>query len=444
MIIQFSSIDYQDVDLARFSAWLTSVGSESIPMDIAELSRSSGLTEETLRNTSKIQELLHNSKNLTPSKIFRTPLSDWYQVPFIIGQNERPVTAANAWIRDISKRGSPKTWRTYAYALFDYFQYLEANNIDWQEVDDNTLLSYRLYQETTDSTHKKKRWGSRRVAKTTIQMRIITVARFYKYAALEGYIEKNPLKYETVRYRRPSKANLLAHLNNSQEKEIPITAYKRVPKNKSVKWLTHETVWRWISSINNGRDRLIAKLLYQTGMRREEIILWKVSDIPEIENLANDPSRNWVSFPIRGKGGKTRLITISAKNFLHIRHWIDIEREKILKKCGINKSQDHGFVWVATRDGHPLQPISLNHIFQRISKRCGITITPHMLRHSFAVGKRGDLYEDGVPNVEKVLQVALGHSSVVTTIDFYGDIPPKYEAKEAESNAEQINELQED
>ena len=131
MLIQFSNIDYQDLELAKFSAWLIEHDDEPVPSDLAELSKSSRVAEEALRDNLKIKDLLADTKKSTPDKIFRTPLSDWHEQPFLIDRNERPVSAANAWLRYISKRGSPKTWRTYAYALFDYFQYLEANNIDW-------------------------------------------------------------------------------------------------------------------------------------------------------------------------------------------------------------------------------------------------------------------------------------------------------------------------
>jgi integrase len=314
--------------------------------------------------------------------------------------------------------------------LFDFFQYLDWRKIDWQKVTDDTLLSYRLRQETTDSNHKKKHRGDRRVSKNTIQARILTAGRFYKYAARYDFLKRNPLTYEAVQSRRPSDAVFLAHISTTREREIPIAAYERVSTGEIVRWLPHETVWTWINSIRNKRDKLIAKLLYQTGMRREEIILWKVSNIPQL----TDESSDWVNLSIRGKGGKERTIVISVKNLRQLRRWIDVDREKILKKRDIHKDEDHEFVWISTRDGHPLQAITLNHIFGRISKTCGIIVTPHMLRHSFAMEKRVELYESRIPNPEKKLQHALGHSSVTTTMTIYGHISPDWEAKEADSN----------
>jgi integrase len=55
--------------------------------------------------------------------------------------------------------------------------------------------------------------------------------------------------------------------------------------------------------------------------------------------------------------------------------------------------------------------------------------------------KRKDLNEDGIPNPEKVVQVALGHSSVTTTMSIYGDISVEDEAREADSNASFLTKL---
>jgi site-specific recombinase XerD len=441
MILQFSNVEYLDPDVAKFYAWITSIGNDVISTDIAELSDKCGVKQDVIINNDKIQELLRLKNNPQSSKTFRTPLSDWRQIPFFIDDDERPISATNAWLRHVSKRGSPKTWRTYAYDLYDFFQYLEWKKVVWQKVDDNILVSYRLRQETTDSNHKKKHKGDRRVSRNTIQARLLTVGRFYKYAAQYGFLKSNPLTYEIVKTRRPDDAVFLAHVNTTREREIPVAAYDRVAVRNVTKWLPHETVWRWINSIDNKRDKLIAKLLYQTGMRREEIILWEVGDIPDVRTLTNAESSDRVKLSIRGKGGKGRTIRISAKTFLTLRRWIDVDREKILKKCGLNRTDDHGFVWISVRDGHPLQAITLNHIFERISTACGITITPHMLRHSFAMERRADLYESKIPNPEKVLQEALGHSSVVTTITAYGHISPEWETKEADSNADLLKKL---
>src|SRR5688500_11630366 len=68
------------------------------------------------------------------------------QVPFLVDSRMRPMTAANEWLRDLTKDGatsSPQTWKTYAYHLFDFLCFLEAQQIEWTEITNDTVLNYR-------------------------------------------------------------------------------------------------------------------------------------------------------------------------------------------------------------------------------------------------------------------------------------------------------------
>jgi len=431
VIIQFAHVDFVDLNLAKLQACLL----ESDPAHVDSVSKIAdtiGLSADAIAQNHKMMALVGAWQDPSRRKSFRTPLADWDETPFLLDAEEKPMSVVNAWLRYVAKRSSPKTVRTYAYALFDFFQYIEARRIEWKDVDDDILFAYRRCQETVESAHKKRHKGTRKLARGTIQMRILTVAKFYKYAIRNGYIIGNRLTFELVQVFRPSDTNFLAHLGRREEREMPIAAYRRVSRRSRPKSLDHEKIWTWITSIAKERDRLISLLLYQTGMRREEIILWRVDEIPSSNY---QPTASGVQFEIRGKGGKNRLIRISPGVFTQLRYWLDFLRPKIMKTRGISEDEDHGFVWIAERDGHPLQPISLNHIFTDISRRCGTDVTPHMLRHSFAREKRKELHEDGIANPEKILQLALGHSSVATTMGIYGDISPQDEAREADSNA---------
>jgi len=435
VIIQFSDADFLDLDLARLCAWLNGPN-QGVPDEVSEILAAAGLSPERLTENPKISQLVSTWKNSSGCKPFRTPVTDWQEVPFLLNAEEKPVSAANAWFRYLWKRYSPKTVSTYAYSLFDFFQYLEALEICWKDVDDDTLLSYRRCQELSDSAHKKLHNGTRKLARNTIQSRVVTVGRFYRYATNNGYLEKFPLTVEKLQWQRPLDANFLAHLGGVQVTEIPIAAYRYSTQAAPIKSLPHETVWEWITSVTNERDRLMATLLYQTGIRREELVLWRVSEIPEPSQESDTAG---VQFEILGKGRKKRLVRITPGNFAQLRHWLDYSRPRILKRCGI--TEDHGWVWISERTGHPLQAITLNHNFDRVSARRGIKINPHLFRHSFAMQKRMELHEDGIANPEKMLQVILGHSSVVTTISIYGDISVQEQAREADSNVALLTKL---
>lgn len=440
MIIQFSHVAFSDPHVSKLSLLL----SECVPVDFDDnmkIADAIGLRPDELAKNEKMVELIEGWRGLPRRKSFRTPVDDWDEVPFLLDADERPMSVVNLWLRYVAKRSSPKTVKTYAYALFDFFQFTESRGIQWEGVTDDVLFSYRRCQETMQSTHKKKHKGTRHLDRKTIQLRIIAVAEFYKYAIKNSYIDRNQLTFERVAVVRPAESNFFAHLGRKREVEKPIASYRYTSRNSQPKSLVHDKVWQWITSIADDRNRLIALLLYQTGMRREEIVLWRVNDIPKQDSGDN---ASWVEFKIRGKGSKKRQIRVSPGIFTQLRHWLDTTRPRILKKHGISEDEDHGFVWVCHRDGHPLQTVTLNHIFTDVSERCGTDVTPHVLRHSFALAKRTELHEDQIANPEKVLQVALGHSSIVTTMMLYGDISPQEEGREADLNARLLSKLAED
>jgi len=440
MKIQFCDGDFFDLDLAKVSAWLVEIG-KPFACDEGEIACESGISAEAVRENPKVREFLSNWNRSLVKKPFRTPLSDWREVPFIVDAMERPMRAANSWFRFLWKRRSPKTVRTYAYGLFDFFQYLEAVETLWDKVSDETLVAYRRCQELSESSHKRRHNGTRHLERNTIQLRIMIVAKFYKHAANHYYIAQNPISFDLVKTHRPHDSDFLAHLVKP-EREIPVAAYRYSSRPRAAKALPHETVWAWITSMTNDRDRLIAELMYQTGMRREEIIVLRAIDIPKEPNDRVDGG--WVEFEIIGKGRRKRLIQISPRSFVRLRYWLDVTRPRTMRRCGISDGEDHGFLWIASRDGHPLQAKTLNQIFADASKKCGIDVNPHLLRHSCAMETRKELYADGIPNPEKALQLKLGHSSIVTTKLIYGDISPEDEAREADTTASLLRRLESD
>jgi len=60
-----------------------------------------------------------------------------------------------------------------------------------------------------------------------------------------------------------------------------------------------------------------------------------------------------------------------------------------------------------------MKPDSLNSVLDRINKKTGLHITPHMFRHTFVFMSKGLM-------TLSELQEALGHDESTTTLDIYG------------------------
>jgi len=139
-------------------------------------------------------------------------------------------------------------------------------------------------------------------------------------------------------------------------------------------------------------ERLIIELLYQTGMRRQELVNLKESDV--------EVSRKQLR--ILGKGNKERLVPLDTKLLADIKDYI-LEKRKTLAETG-------KFL-LSLKSGKQIYPQYVYRVVQKHLK--GLTTlskkSPHVLRHTFAT----QLLNNGAElNAIKEL---LGHSSLAAT-----------------------------
>ena len=146
------------------------------------------------------------------------------------------------------------------------------------------------------------------------------------------------------------------------------------------------------ASFEAQRDRLLFSLLYQSGLRRSELISLKDADINHARG----------EIKILGKGNKQRIIPISSQLLCQIREYQQLRDEAFAFSSG------HLFL---TDAGKPLYP---KFVYNKVTAWLGAVSSadkrsPHVLRHSFAT----HLADNGADlNAIKEL---LGHASLAAT-----------------------------
>lgn len=158
-----------------------------------------------------------------------------------------------------------------------------------------------------------------------------------------------------------------------------------------------------IYAAGSRRDRLILRLLAETGMRRHEVAQLEISDL----------SRSKGAIRVSGKGKKERLIPLSLSLRQEIKFFIEEAYEGKRKGWLFKSSHGRG-------KGH-ITPEVVNRVVRMAGERSGVKnpnprlshINPHLLRHSFAYRYKSVLGLDA-------LAMVLGHESPATTAAIYG------------------------
>ena len=164
--------------------------------------------------------------------------------------------------------------------------------------------------------------------------------------------------------------------------------YPSRKKHELPKYLTRAEVKRMFVSIDNPKHACIVKLLYGCGLRLNELLNLKISDID---------SENMLIHIRLSKGNKDRMVMLPPTLLPELRNYYKISHPK-----------DYLF---EGQDGGMYSAKSVQTIVKTAATKAGITkpVSPHILRHSFAT----HLLENGTD--VRYIQQLLGHSSVKTT-----------------------------
>lgn len=113
-----------------------------------------------------------------------------------------------------------------------------------------------------------------------------------------------------------------------------------------------------------------------------------------------------------------------------------------LNRPAILPADDPGSIWL-NKHGLPLTPTAVNHAFNRHSGKFGISVTPHTLRHSYAMVKYDHDVKAEVSDPMRTLQLGLRHKSPATTIDVYYHRGSEDLAREAEADQSRLDRIRE-
>ena len=257
---------------------------------------------------------------------------------------------------------SKNTLSAYKADLAKYREFLEQNNLSEITVSKMQLGEFLL-------------WLNSQNLRAASSARILAAVRGYqKYLLLENLRTDDPsqqVKSPKLPKRLPKA------LTQAQVLEL-LAASGPEPDDE-------------VTDVLRLRNRAILELMYSSGAR--------VSEIAQLD-LDEMVQGGWVR--IRGKGSKERLVPVGSFAQRAIDAYLVRSRPLLAAKAG-------GPALFLNQRGSRLSRQSIWEIIQSAGEACGLSVSPHSLRHSFAT----HLIEGGAD--VRVVQELLGHASVATT-----------------------------
>lgn len=217
---------------------------------------------------------------------------------------------------------------------------------------------------------------------SSVKRNLSALRSFCKYLRRQGLLDSNPL----------------LHL-----------ASPRVPRPLPV-WVTDEQMSlvldgpEWNNDdFTDVRDRLILHILYQTGLRRAELLALRDGDV--------DLDRS--ELRVLGKGNKERIVPFGPELNGMLRHYIEVRRRDVAATVP----------WPRLLVGLKGEALSSGRVYNIVRARLQVIPqlakrSPHVLRHSFATGM---LRQDA--DLMAVKEI-MGHASLDST-EVYTHLSPQ-------------------
>lgn len=263
------------------------------------------------------------------------------------------------------KKLTLNTIKSYERDLKKYFAFLNEQNIEKLNVTSHTTILSYLMKLQKDSK-----------SSSSISRYIVSLRKFYDYLCKKQILTQNPLD----------------EINGPK-------AFKKIPEVLSLEEVNQLMMQPPIDTKKGIRDKAMLEILYATGIRVSELISLDVEDVDlEMEYIHCS------------KGSKDRTIPMGKHAKQALQSYIINERPKFLKDENVKSL-------FLNYSGKRLSRQGFWKIIKGYTKSMDInkSITPHTLRHSFAI----HLIDNGADL--KSVQEMLGHSALATTqmyIDF--------------------------
>lgn len=312
----------------------------------------------------------------------------------------------------IKSNRSPNTVKRTAMSICYYLEYLAEKQMDLKEV-------YGLaYAEQSEHFVKFLYWlkaGSHRSEKEqknphngTCNAYLKDVFRFYLFMEED---DQSLGHLRVLSYSQITVANAAGVKRTLRSKSF--RGYLKA-EERNVRAAEQSEILTLLKACTNSRDQLLLLLIAETGFRIGEILgVDYIRDIDYQNQTICVYFREDNTNDARAKNAEYRRSRISNDAFEFLMHYLAEYRELLQRQSNL-------FINITGETaGQPMKVSSVYDMLERMEKKTGIRITPHMLRRYFSVIR----WNDGWPL--ELISRALGHKHLDTTVKYLGLLDDK-------------------
>ena len=248
-------------------------------------------------------------------------------------------------------------YRNGLQSLEDYFK-AKDEGLDWTLIDGDIIRDWM--ESRLDSGTKA----------TTVNTDLSAVHSFYRFAMARGLVNSDP-----------------AHLITGPKKHKPLPVFMR--ESDMDRLIDQEP---WDDSYDSLRARTIIILLYETGLRRGEVVGLNEKDV----------DLQACQLKVTGKRNKQRIVPFGQELKEALQHYIEVRNDVIGGKPEALFLDKRG------------RRVTGKQVYDDVKKNLSRVSSqkkrsPHVLRHSFATAMLN--HQAGLESVRQLL----GHESLQTT-----------------------------
>ncbi|MEO8062395.1 MAG: site-specific integrase [Pseudomonadota bacterium] len=306
--------------------------------------------------------------------------------------------------------GSVKSWAPTGRALYDYFSFLQAHALSWEDVD-------RGEAKTLLAAYRDYCFRVAKLARSTVRQRLLYICEFYEFAHRQEWIGRLPYSQEARRSRRSR--GMLGHLHRGDHvstRDVMPRAHLGLPR-----FLSAAQIKGLLAAATNPHHRMIIRLALGSGLRKEELATFPLAYVVNPDRLTNSRNIRIDLDPFDGQGIKTkgsreRVIFVSRRLMRDLHQYAVHYRGE---RASLNNSAQRPLFLNQDGQLYSADGKSLDRIVRLIGQKAGLKVWTHMLRHTYATHTLVALQRNRAGNrLEPLvfLQKQLGHASPQSTL----------------------------